>query len=301
MTAPAPIPDLGARLAAGACSLLLAVGAPPAASAAAAETDPQARRLIEAYNARELGSPGFRKVKLELRNGETVTQTFLVINVWERRETGVQTAFVLEEPPNLKGTNYLLVETPSDPRGMEVYLHLPAGRRRVLSVQPSHFDVGLLGSDFGYRDVRMTIPLAGSDFRLAGSDKMLGRPVRVVDVLDRGPGAAWPRSRLYLSEEPPMLLGFDRFADPEADAPAKWMRVQGLQEVDGAWTETRIVIWSGAERSSVLSLLDFEPRRPNIPAEAFTSGSLPTLTGDSLQRTVRVGPPATPRGGQIRN
>jgi hypothetical protein len=278
------VSSISLRQLAAVSALLLATGALPASGATAGATGEaaDALRLVEAYNSRNLGSPGFRKVRLDLRNYETVTQTFTVINVWRREETGVRTAFVLEEPADLRGTNYLLVEDPSETWGIKVFLNLPSGKQRVLSVQPSYFDIGLLGSDFGYRDVRMLIPVEGFNFRIVGRDELLGRPVYVLEATTTE-SSAWPRSLLYLSADPPMLLGVDRFSDTDASTPSKRMRVEGLKQVRGVWTETRIVIQSDAKRSSVLSLLDFESLRSDISAELFTPDALPSLTSDALR------------------
>lgn len=283
MRSPSPTPSRLRRLAV-ISALLAAIGAQPASAvdAAAGRAPTDARALVEAYNNRNLGSPGFRRVRLDLRNNETVTQTFTVINVWERRGEGVRTVFVLEEPPNLIGTNYLLVENPTQTRAMDVFLNLPSGKQRVLSIQPSYFDIGLLGSDFGYRDIRMLLPVEGFDYRIVGRDEMLGHAVHVIEGTT-GDSSAWPRSLLYLSEDPPMLLGVDRFSDRDGVRPNKQMRVEGLKQVDGVWTETRIVIRSDTKRSSVLSLLGFESRRSDISAQVFTPDSLPGLRADSLQ------------------
>ncbi|HEX4952000.1 MAG TPA: outer membrane lipoprotein-sorting protein [Thermoanaerobaculia bacterium] len=256
-------------------TLLVAAGPAPAAEPTGA---PRGEALVAAYNHRPFGNPGRRQVRLELRSGEQVTRTFVVSNLWRRQGEEVRTVFVLEEPVGLKGTNYLLVEDPGDSRGMQVFLHLPAGERRVLSVQPSRFDEGLLGSDFGYRDLRLQLPLAGVRYEVRGQERMLGRPVWVVEAIPEG--EADRRSRYYLSEAPVLLLGVDHLRALPGGGRfevVKRLRVEGLRQVDGAWTETRMVMQAPEGRSSVLTLEGFQPAYAVARRELFEPGALPGL------------------------
>jgi hypothetical protein len=259
-------------------------------SAAPAHTAPEnnkALQLIQAYNGRPFGSPGWRRVRLELRNGATVTRTFVVTNVWREEGSTVRTLFVLEQPENLAGTNYLLVEEPESPAGMKVFLHLPAGRRRVLSIQPSQFDEGLLGSDFGYRDLRMKIPAAGFQLRLLERHRLLGRSAWAVEAVPVDPetraASSWARSVYYLAEGDPVLLGADHFRAATDRKPAKQMRVQGIKKIEGAWTETQITMTSSDGRSSILSLLDFHAALADLDAALFNSETLPAVAGRILR------------------
>jgi outer membrane lipoprotein-sorting protein len=256
--------------------LLVAAAALTTAAAAA----PPALKVVEAYNHRSFGNPGWRRVRLDLKSGAKITRTFVVTNVWRQEGSTVRTLFILERPENLAGTNYLLVEKPEDPAGMEVYLHLPAGQRRVLSIQPSHFDEGLLGSDFGYRDLRMQIPTAGFQLRVLGRKRLLGRGAWAVEAVPANPEtravSSWARSVYYVGETDPVLLGADHFQATADRQPAKQMRVQGLRQVDGAWTETLITMTSSGGHSSVLSLLGFRAAMPDLDTALFNPETLPT-------------------------
>src|ERR1051325_10078867 len=50
------------------------------------ETIPSADKLIKAYNTRNLGSPGWRRVLMELITDNRVTSTFTVVNIWDHFE-----------------------------------------------------------------------------------------------------------------------------------------------------------------------------------------------------------------------
>ncbi len=281
------------RLGAGLLGVLLAAaGTAPGAEPA---PGPRGEDLVAAYNARAFGNPGRRQVRLELRSGEQVTRTFVVSNLWRRQGSEVRTVFVLEEPVGLRGTNYLLVEEAQDPRGMQVFLHLPAGDRRVLTVQPSRFDEGLLGSDFGYRDLRMQLPLAGVRYEVRGQERMLGRRVWALEAIPTG-GEGERRSRYYLSEAPTLLLGVDHLQAAPGSGRfevVKRLRVEGVRQVDGAWTETRMVMQAPEGRSSVLTLEGFQPSYSAARRELFESGALPGL----LDAVARLAGAAGPEGG----
>lgn len=265
-------------------SSLLAAGPAPARA-----TDAALAR-VEAYNSRSFGNPGRRHVRLELYSGDVVTRTFEVSNLWRKDDGITRTLFLLHEPRGLAGTNYLLVEDPSSPAGMEVYLHLPAGERKVLTVRPGSFDEGLLGSDFGYRDLRLQLPVAGWKYSVVGKDRLLGRPVLVLEAVSEDP-ASPRRTRYYLSENPALLLGIDHLEAVPGGAPqvVRRMRVGGLSQVAGAWTETRMVMTAGEGHSSVLTLEGFEPSYGQALAEMFTPAALPSLA----ERLATL--PASPR------
>jgi hypothetical protein len=177
---------------------------------------------------------------------------------------------------------------------MEVFLHLPAGRRRVLSIQPSRFDEGLLGSDFGYRDLRMKIPTAGYQLRLLERRRLLGRNAWAIEALpvhaETRAASSWGRSVYYLAETDTVLLGADHFKTATDREPGKQMRVQGIRRIEGAWTETLITMTSSEGRSSVLSLLDFHAAVPELDTTLFLSEILPTVA----ERILRLQPGTKP-------
>ena len=249
-------------------------------------TDPLT--LLRSHNARELGSPGWRRVLLEMRTGTEVTRSFTIWNYWSRDDSGVATLFVLEEPDGLKGTSYLLREGGGSEGGMEVYLHLPAGRGRVLRVVPGRYNEGLLGSDFGYNDVRMLIPTHGFAFRLTGMANCLDRPAAMIDAVPtttvevRQP-TAWARTRLYLSADPPLLMGVDYHGATDGP-PVKRMRVRAIARFDGVWTATVMEMSDGKGRSTFLKLRDAGFRITSPAPDLLNPANLPALA-----RRVREG------------
>lgn len=233
----------------------------PAGQAAqpAGPSQPTAESLVQTYNARDFGSPGWRRIFLELKNHSQIARTFSILHLWSQGPREVRSLVHLEAPAGLKGTNYLLLENPQLAHGMNLFLCLPSGQRRVLNVKPGRFDEGLLGSDFTYRDLLWQIPTKGYRLRLAGRTRMLNRQVWGVDVEPTTPQTAetssWSRVRYYLTQDPPLLLGADFFRGDEA-RPGKRLRTERLVQQDGVWTPTRLVMRLDGGRSSVLSLGD---------------------------------------------
>jgi len=225
--------------------------------AASAAPPPSALELCKTYNARDFGSPGWRRVALELKNDDKVVRTFSILHLWRQEGDEVRSLVVLESPPGLKGTDYLLIERLRPPIGMELFLHLPAGQRQVLTVKPSRFEQGLLGSDFSYSDLRWRIPTAGYRLTLVGAANLAGRPVWQIAAEPATPevrdSTSWAVVHYYLSRESPLLLGADYYRQRGAP-PEKRLRVLSFEQRGKVWTPTRMLMEVSRTRSSILTL-----------------------------------------------
>ncbi len=245
---------------------------PPAAAADAAG-------LVRAYNARDFGSPGWRRVYLELKSGATVTRTFTVLHFWRPIGDQLRSLVVLEQPAGLRGTSYLLDEDPKVPTGMTLYMRLPVGLRQVLTITPGRFEEGLLGSDFSYTDLRWRLA-AGRRLTLAGKTLLRGREVWMVDAVPATPAVAestaWSRVRYYLSADRQLILGADFFRQA-AGAPEKQLRIDAFRQVGTSWTPLRMTMLLAGGRSSVLTLRDIGALPAAIGPQLFEPAMLPTV------------------------
>jgi hypothetical protein len=247
---------------------------------------PNVSKLVDDYNGRNFGSPGWRRVLMELMTDSAVTRTFTVVNLWRSDNNAVRTLFLLEEPQGLSGTNYLLQEERDKLPDMQVSLFLPAGERRVLGVAPSNFSEGLLGSDFGYHDMRMQLPVKGYRYSLKGQASLLNESVWVVEaepITDQTRKInSWSTAHLYLARNFPFLLGADFYGKSEKGTDTssllKQMRVQGLKQIDGVWTATRITMYGQDKHTSVLKLKEAGFNSAKIDPDLFLPKELPGLS-----------------------
>ena len=222
------------------------------ADPARAETTHDAKALIGAYNARPIGSVGWRRVTLELSTKDVVTRTLTVSNVWAATKDGVRTLFALEAPDGMRGICYLLAESPAARRFMQVHLFMPVGAKKLLEVSSALEEQGLLGSDFTYRDVTWRLPETGFDARITGEGELANEPVTFIELVATKPGDTWPRRRFAIARSLPLILAID-FYRPGSSIPDKTYRVDRFELRDKVWTPTRITIRRGGAMS-VLSL-----------------------------------------------
>jgi hypothetical protein len=252
--------------------------APAAMAAPAAGTS--AAEIVAAYNRRDFGAPGWRRIVLELRSGEQVTRSFTVMHFFSLAGEEVRSLVVLEAPPGLRGTDYLLRESPGRPAGMDLFLRLPAGAGRVLRIVPSRFEEGLLGSDFTYSDLRWRISTRGWRASLAGRAVVAQRGAWVVDLrpesAETRQSSLYAVIRYYLGADAPLLLGTDYFTQPGAP-PVKQMRTESATRIGGVWSPLRMVMSLAGGRSSVLTLRDARFGDSRFPGDLFTPERLPAL------------------------
>jgi len=247
------------------------------------ETILSADELIKAYNTRNLGSPGWRRVLMELITDNRVTSTFTVVNIWDHFENEERTLFLLEEPGGLKGTSYLLRENRQSSPDMQVHIFLPAGERKVLEVTHADFDEGLLGSDFTYNDMRMLLPVKGWRYRVTGTTRLVNEPAWVIEAQPLNNSneriSSWSRIQIYLARNFQLLLGADFFVN---DEDKKQMRVQSFARENDVWTPTRMVMAASQQRFTLLTLKTAHFSTATIAPEFFSPDHLPLL-GDKIR------------------
>lgn len=251
---------------------------------------PSASAVIAAYNSRKYGSPGWRRVMMELYNDDELTRSFEIINLWRAYEGEVSMLFLLREPKGLSGTNYLLREEIGNVPDIQVHLFLPAGERRVLALAPGSFNQGLLGSDFSYNDVRMLLPVSGYRYNVIGQGKLARDPVWIIEsepseALTREM-CSWSKARLYFARNFSFLLGADYYGPPlNRSEPAilKSMRVERYEEIEGVWTATRMIMTSDNNRWTSITLKEAKFNAAGIGAELFSAERLPSLA-DKVQQ-----------------
>ncbi len=249
--------------------------------------------IVNAYNARDFGSPGWRRVSLDLiTNGQT-SRSFTVVNLWKNERNEVKTLFLLQEPKGLCGTNYLLDEDKvgTSVPDMKVYLFLPSGQRQVLEIEPSKFNEGLLGSDFTYTDLRMQLPTRGYNYRLAGECNFNNEPTWVIEAEPSSreiqQTSNWARARFYLARGFQLLLGADYFADSEEGNGdkklIKKMRVVSFEQINNVWTATQINMFTDEDHYSILKMKDARFGLAKMDSRLFQVNELSVLADNIRQ------------------
>lgn len=250
--------------------------------------------LIRAYNARDIGAPGWRRVVLELRTKGVVTRRLVVSNAWRTAAGSVRTLFVLEAPEGLRGISYLMTERADADRFLVVHLFLPTAAKRLLEVAPALEEQALLGSDFSYRDLSWQLPERGFDRRVIGEGTLMEREVTFVEYTARAAGDTWPRRRYAFSRSPVLLVGID-FYRAGASAPDKTLRVDRLEQRGQVWTPTQITVKRG-DSTSVLSLEAAAFATSKVPDELLTpeglaGAALRARDGAKIEQLLDAGPP----------
>lgn len=243
-------------------------------SLALAQQD-EAAPVVERYNSRDLGGVAWRRVRLDLFDKERRVKSFLIVNAWRRTGSGAETVFLLEQPEALKDTAYVLQEgvATNPPEDMIVQVFIPAGRRRVLRVNPGLLDQGLLGADFSYRDMRQLLPSSAVAHARPGRGTCLGEPCFLLEL---GPLGQWSSVQVHLGASGELIYGIDYF-EAGRGVPTKTVRVVATEQIDGILTATKMVAVEDDGRRSLLSLLDFEPHSKRVQPAAFDAASLPRL------------------------
>jgi hypothetical protein len=280
-TAEAPVHRMiGFRSVPGVIMMMMAGALAPAAV-------PVAGDLIQTYNSRALGSPGVRRIRLDLQSGALTTRSFEVVHAWQQTPQEISSLVLLDAPLDLRGTSYLWSEDNRLPTGLSIFLRLPAGKRLVLAIEPGQFDEGLLGSDFSYVDLLWQIPMKGRQFRLIGERQVAHASVWAIECRPETSAArdtsAWDRIEYYLSRESNLLMGADYFEHPPASgspAPAaKRLRVSGWTARDGVWAPTTMVMSREGDQRSVLTLLSARYRIKTLRTGLFLPAALGPIAG----------------------
>lgn len=263
------------------CLIAVLVLAPthPIVPAGVSGADP-----VSAFNSRALGSPGVRRVRLELQSNGATTRSFEIVHAWSESHGAVSSIVLLDAPETLRGTSYLWFEDQRRANGLSIFLRLPAGARRVLAIEPSRFDEGLLGSDFSYLDLLWRIPTTGRQAQNLGEKSIDGTPADAVDSRPASTASAssspWASIEYYFARDSHLLIGAAYFP-PEgggrAKAPAKTLRVSGWSAHDGVWSPTSMVMSGTGGQRSVLTLLSLQPRTARLRSDLFETSTLGSI------------------------
>jgi hypothetical protein len=223
-------------------------------------------------------------VRLELQSDGVTTRSFEIVHAWSESGGGVSSIVLLDAPETLRGTSYLWFEDERRPMGLSIFLRLPAGTRRVLAIEPSRFDEGLLGSDFSYFDLLWRIPTAGRRLTNIGDTQVDGTPADTVESRPASTAAAsstpWASIEYAFARDSRLLIGAAYFPSQggrRATAPSKTLRVSGWAARDGVWSPSTMVMSGSGGQRSVLTLLSLQPRTARLRSDLFETSTLSSI------------------------
>jgi len=259
-----------------ATSLAIMSGAAWAGTSPRPAGDSRAAELVNRYNLRKTGSPGWRRVAVLFRSGNSTTRAYTISNFWSTRGDTSRMLFYLEEPAGLRRTRYLQIEDQAAAQELGVYLYLPAGRQQVLTIAPGSHGQGLLGSDFSYSDLRLKLPVHDCTYRFLGTEVLAGRRAWKIEALQTRPELPWRRAILYLTRDRPFLLGADYYSEAGSgpETPLKSMRVQEFRDVALVRIAVRMTMSVRGGNSTTIVLQDARFGVRDIPEEWLAPSTL---------------------------
>jgi hypothetical protein len=238
--------------------------------------DSRAAELVSRYNLRKTGSPGWRRVSVLLRSGNSATRAYTISNFWSTRGDTSRMLFYLEEPAGLRRTRYLQIEDLAAAQELGVYLYLPAGSQQVLTIAPGSYGQGLLGSDFSYSDLRLKLPVHDCTYRFLGTEVLEGRRAWKIEAVQSRPELPWRRAVLFLTQDRPFLLGVDYYREAGAgsETPLKSMRVQEFRDVASVRTAVRMTMSARGGNSTTIILQNARFGARDIPEKWLAPSTL---------------------------
>jgi hypothetical protein len=214
-----------ARLAA--LSLVLSVGAAHATDPAVDEVQQCARRNLPELSARQ-------SILLESTDAGGAAQRLEADLLWRRNDGGrSQVRIVVDAPPDVRGTGFLLVERDGV---SDMFSYLPElGRVRRLTGRA--ISGSLFGTDFSYEDIeRLQLTAEGSDVERLPDTEIDGRPAYVVAVkLAPASGSAYERVVTYVDRETCVALQTDLESAPGEPAKRVTAKFEEVRQVGERW------------------------------------------------------------------
>lgn len=230
---------------------------------------PAGRELAQQVHDRDVGQDSRAQVRMELisARGQSRVREMEVLS----REDGpiLMTFIRFTSPADISGTGFLSIEDGQG--GTEQFLYLPAlnRTRRIAATQKGR---SFVNTDFTYEDMERR-PVDDSEHAITDSETIEG-----VDtwVLESRPKAAsdsqYALIRLWVAKDLFVPLKIDFF--DHRDQHVKQYRVQRLENIQGIWTETMVIMEDlTTGHGTVLETLHIE-YNIGLPESLFTQQNL---------------------------
>jgi hypothetical protein len=198
---------------------------------------PTGEEIARRVHDRNVGSDSVAEAEMILvsKSGHERVRT---LRAYTKTDGPVRKAIIrFLSPADIEGTGFLVLER--EGAETEQFLYLPALRRarRIVSSQKSR---SFVNSDFTYEDMERR-PVEDFQHTLAGEETVEQVPCWVVDSAPKpGVRSQYGRIRSWVAKDLDVPLRIHYF--DKKGRPVKTYQVQALQQIEGIWTETAVVM-----------------------------------------------------------
>ncbi len=194
---------------------------------------------------------------------------------WKRAgEKGSKTLLRLSEPPDLRGSSYLLLER-GEGESVDVFVYLPE-LERVRRITPHAMSGSLFGTDLSYEDFRRLQRIAGEGSLERLPDAELdGRPSFVVRIVpDEADASAYERILAHVDREtcvPLRVAFYERGDEPRKVVSADAAKLSKEGEL---WVPRVIRVLDRKEETETRLVVEKIEIDPELPDHLFTQSRL---------------------------
>ena len=249
--------------------LLLALLLWPLAIWGSSPEAPTGRELAQRVYDRDVGQDSRSLVRMELISARGQSRV-REMEVLTREDEPILMTFIrFTSPADISGTGFLSIEDGQG--GTEQFLYLPAlnRTRRIAATQKGR---SFVNTDFTYEDMERR-PVDDSEHAVTGSEVIEGVQAWVLESRPKAESdSQYGLVRLWVAKDLDVPLKIDFF--DKRDRHIKQYRVQRLENIQGIWTETRVLmedLTSG--HSTVLETRNIE-YNVGLPESLFTQQNL---------------------------
>ncbi|SDB58314.1 Protein of unknown function [Desulfonatronum thiosulfatophilum] len=209
----------------------------PFSTLATEHAPPSGRELAQRVHDRDVGQDSQSRVVMELISPGSQRRV-REMTMLTKEDGPIRKSFIrFTAPADIRGTGFLSIE---DGRGStEQFIFLPA-LNRTRRIAASQKGRSFVNTDFTYEDMERR-PVDESEHQLAGSEDLEGVAVWILESRPKPDSdSLYGLLRIWVAQELDVPLKIDYF--DKQDQHIKQYRVLRLEDIQGIWTETEVVM-----------------------------------------------------------
>ncbi|HWJ90211.1 MAG TPA: outer membrane lipoprotein-sorting protein [Flavisolibacter sp.] len=199
---------------------------------------------ITIINARQIGATCFREVTMTIgKLGQSVlnpSRKLTIRTVRNTEDNDSMTLFCACDPIMFRGITFLMHEKKGRLSPLDIHLFIPYGLALVRKVDEDRRGEGLLGSDFGYEDLRTWQNLEGLNWELKNFDVGTFYVYEAEWVAGQTPSSIeWHRQRVWISKTDLTIIKVEYFKNYGTEA-FRVLMIPEYKFVDGILIPARM-------------------------------------------------------------